>query len=73
MKVWWARDRDGNRAVFTDAPDLSRYGNWLSMRGCIGNDRQRDARIRWFLNRLFPRNIKPGQCKMVPLRRAGEK
>ncbi len=72
MKVWCTMDGDGLCKVFSAPPAYRRATR--EWRG-----RADEILARFYLAGagdwldIFPRNIKPGECKMIPLRRAGEK
>ena len=66
MKVWCSVDKDGNRAIWTVKPHTVKSGMWNSMEGLLLVDQCRDNVA---IDAIFPKGIKPGECKQVTIKR----
>ncbi len=70
MKLYCARDMDGDKSIWARAPRLHRVtGNWRHDRArplICDNRMPGDTK---FIRAMFPRGVKKGQCVVVEVKR----
>jgi len=71
MRVWATRDKDGTQALWYECPTLELSAEWVGSALLAFDHGRINEKV--IMDALFPRNIKPGECKMFNIPRLGTK